>query len=904
MTQGNHFCNVDLHVHTPASECFDEPDVTPEMVVSQAIDSGMQAIAITDHNSAEWVDRVKAAASGNELIVFPGVEITVQPGVHVLAIFPEDQTGAHVTDLLSALGLKADARGKNNSLVTRFSVQETVSIIRGHQALPVLAHIDDEKGAWKVLRNHGQTLLQLWQAHEFAAVEIVGPGLPEEIGQEPFLHIPAYYWSSDNPHPDNKVKHSHRGIGSRYSRFKMSEPISWEGLRLCFSDPKTRIKPAADDKLSHPVIEEVSIEGGFLNGMRIELNPNLNCVIGGRGTGKSCMLELLRYAFDMDAKTDTNHAQSVDLVNGTFPAGSRISVRFNLGSDVIYELVRVAGQPPKIMRNGSVTQLDLLPSDLLPIQVYGQKEIFEISKEPSFQLRLLDNYLADSLKPLIDRETELLRQLRENATTILGLDEEIQEVDQQISRLGAVEEEIRRMEEHDFVGQFKQKSQFDQENELIQDAQKQIDKLFEDLSSFQASHKLKLSKLEDDRIAELANRDLLSELANAIIEANDEIENDIQTLRQKIEAVWGKSKEKRGIWQVSFEKQNEQFNNLLRAFQAEGAGIKPERYIELKSEARRLRLLAEENKDRKKTVHFLWESRSELLAGLREVRRSEYEVRCKKADELTEALGGKIRITIWPQGNRKPYQENLTRLFEGSRVRKDTVELLATSKSEVPERKAQRPVTIRGEKRFIIPEIPRYLDQNDLAEAIRGEQAQDNEASQLEKKFDVISDKMRQNLASLDEEKLFELEILEIPDLPIIELQVGSGELGYKPLQHLSIGQKCTALLSLVLLESPAPLLIDQPEDDLDNHFIFDQIVTTLRSTKEKRQFIIATHNANIPVSGDAELILVMQADDHKGWIDADGIGSIDTESIKQSVEKILEGGEVAFRMRKEKYGI
>jgi ABC-type cobalamin/Fe3+-siderophores transport system ATPase subunit len=125
-----------------------------------------------------------------------------------------------------------------------------------------------------------------------------------------------------------------------------------------------------------------------------------------------------------------------------------------------------------------------------------------------------------------------------------------------------------------------------------------------------------------------------------------------------------------------------------------------------------------------------------------------------------------------------------------------------------------------------------------------------------------------------------------------------------KLVQSLSVGQKCTALLSLVLLESQAPLLIYQPEDDLDNYFIFDHIVTTLMSAKEKRKFIITTHNANIPVSGDAELILVMQADDQKGWINADGIGSIDTDSIKQSVEKILEGGEVAFEMRKEKYGI
>jgi ABC-type lipoprotein export system ATPase subunit len=148
------------------------------------------------------------------------------------------------------------------------------------------------------------------------------------------------------------------------------------------------------------------------------------------------------------------------------------------------------------------------------------------------------------------------------------------------------------------------------------------------------------------------------------------------------------------------------------------------------------------------------------------------------------------------------------------------------------------------------------------------------------------------------------MEICAVPDLPIIELQVGNGEFGYKQLQTLSVGQKCTALLSIILLESSAPLLIDQPEDDLDNHFIFDQIVTTLRSAKEKRQFLIATHNANIPVSGDAELIIVMGANERKGWIEENGIGSIDTPEIKHAVEKILEGGENAFKIRKEKYGI
>ena len=183
MTTGLRFCKVDLHIHTPASRCFVEQEVTPETIVEQAIVSGMYAIAITDHNTADWVDDVKTAALDTGLTVFPGVEITVQPGVHVLAIFPEACGGAHITDLLANLGLGVDDRDNPETLVTRFGVQEVVSIIRDkYSALPVLAHIDAPKGAWQELRDRGQTLIKLWAAAEFAAVEIVGTNLPDEVG--------------------------------------------------------------------------------------------------------------------------------------------------------------------------------------------------------------------------------------------------------------------------------------------------------------------------------------------------------------------------------------------------------------------------------------------------------------------------------------------------------------------------------------------------------------------------------------------------------------------------------------------------------------------------------------------------------------------------------------------------
>ena len=327
MTKGLCFRNVDLHVHTPASKCFSEDNVTPKDIVDQALTAGMNAIAITDHNTSEWVDLVKVAAKDSGLVVFPGVEITVQPGVHIVAIFSENCCGDDINDLLSRLELRSSDRGNPDSLVTKFSVQKTVSIIKNEfPALPVLAHIDDIKGAWNELKQHGQTLIKMWQAAEFAAVEITEDNLPDEIGVKPFKHIPAYYWASDNPHPQDKTKHSHYGIGNRYSRFKLGEKITWEGLRLCFHDPDVRIRSSKSEttSLQHPLLEYVKIEGGFLSDVELDLNPNLNCIIGGRGTGKSTLLELIRYAFDAQPKTEANSKQAEGIVDATFPPGSCI----------------------------------------------------------------------------------------------------------------------------------------------------------------------------------------------------------------------------------------------------------------------------------------------------------------------------------------------------------------------------------------------------------------------------------------------------------------------------------------------------------------------------------------------------------------------------------------------------
>ncbi|MCI0556772.1 MAG: DNA repair protein, partial [Anaerolineae bacterium] len=159
-------------------------------------------------------------------------------------------------------------------------------------------------------------------------------------------------------------------------------------------------------------------------------------------------------------------------------------------------------------------------------------------------------------------------------------------------------------------------------------------------------------------------------------------------------------------------------------------------------------------------------------------------------------------------------------------------------------------------------------------------------------------------LSRLGTEQVLQLEELELPDSINIELNIAhEGRENFKPLDKLSTGQQCTAILHLLLLQNLDPLIMDQPEDNLDNAFIADRIVAELRSAKIARQFIFATHNANIPVFGDAEWIGVLEEDEGQARMPSGSQGAIDVPQVRDKAADILEGGKTAFIQRKAKYG-
>ncbi len=165
------------------------------------------------------------------------------------------------------------------------------------------------------------------------------------------------------------------------------------------------------------------------------------------------------------------------------------------------------------------------------------------------------------------------------------------------------------------------------------------------------------------------------------------------------------------------------------------------------------------------------------------------------------------------------------------------------------------------------------------------------------------------HLSGASEEIFMLVEELELLPTTAIRLNTApsSEPPSWQVLEDLSTGQKATAVLLLLLLDSDAPLIIDQPEDDLDNRFITEGVVPRMREEKQRRQFVFSTHNANIPVLGDAELIIGLTAsggaEGGNASIAPEHMGSVDTDPVRELVEEILEGGKGAFEMRRLKYG-
>lgn len=389
---GLSFKKMDLHIHTPLSECFVDKTVTPDQIVEKAINAGLIGIAITDHNTAGWVDKVKKAAEGTSLRVFPGVEITVQ-NKHLVAIFDPSKDEEKIKRLLTLAKVK-EPYGSRDTF-TPEDPDTIIEIISGEGGLAILAHADSTAG---IVKSGGKWAQGVVRNKNLVALEVTNPQkTPQLLDPKTGYGKKAWYMVSDNLHPENTGKHCLDGIGSKYTYFKVNDEINLESLRQCFIDPETRIRQHYEFKKNiFPCIISVDIDSGFLSEVNAGFHEGLNSILGAKGTGKSLLIEFIRFALDQQpTQSDIKRDHDIKLSEKLGQYGNvTVMVQDETGKQFLIKRTYEPTEDDPIICVDAVSneRIDVNIPQLFPVLFLSQNEIIKIAENEDEQVKFIDKF--------------------------------------------------------------------------------------------------------------------------------------------------------------------------------------------------------------------------------------------------------------------------------------------------------------------------------------------------------------------------------------------------------------------------------------------------------------------------------------------------------------------------------
>jgi ABC-type lipoprotein export system ATPase subunit len=844
-----------------------------QLLLEQCLAQDIKVVGIADHGSVEAVDGLRMFLEPHGVVVFPGFEIASSEKIHMVCLFPEGTTKDQLNRYLGRLDL-TDVQ--DTVWPSRKTCLDLAEIIFGLGGFWYAAHMTGASGLLK-LNQDGGGLVHIWKNEALVkAGQIPGPlkDLPANY-KDIVLNKNADY-RRDHPiallNAKDVAKPDDLSDPCATCWIKMTRP-SFESFLTAFKDPESRIRLGPLPEAHYSRLENLHFHGGYLDGISIELSAHLNAIIGGRGTGKSTLVECLRYALDAAPRATAARRQHDEIVKANLGAGGRVELA--VVSHALhgrrYTISRRYGEPPVVKDDkGQVSTQH--PRDLLPrIEIYGQNEIFELARNPASQTAILSRFLPGG-SALSGELAAVSKRLIENREKLEGATRQRDELQAQVGKLPKLTEQVQQFKTLGLESKLALVPQLERERQLAKRVDEELARLSEGLARLGDSLP-DAAFLSDKAIEGLPHAATLVAFRISLEKLGKDVGDQLVTQRQLHTQAVATAATLQAELKAKLSAESDALERVfasLPAFAGKPGRDVGRAYQELLREIEAIRPSETRVASVDKLLAELEAQRRNLLdefSTLRDRRSDEMRAAVKK---LNRRLEGKLRLNLKIGGQRRALMEFLL---------------------QVPG---------LGEKKLAwIEQAGDELTIPALVQAIRtGEEAIKALTWDWGMQNSVV-----EALARLDRSKVRELEEIDLQDRIPIELNIAhNGEI-YKPLDQLSNGQQCTAILHLLLLENDDPLIMDQPEDNLDNAFIAERIVTQLRGAKTERQFIFATHNANIPVFGDAEWIGILSATDSHAQMPATAQGSIDIPAIRERVAEILEGGREAFSQRKEKYG-
>jgi ABC-type cobalamin/Fe3+-siderophores transport system ATPase subunit/histidinol phosphatase-like PHP family hydrolase len=881
---GAQFLRADLHIHSyGASHDVKDASMTSAAIVQTAVKEGLSIVAITDHNEISNVESALEAARDGSVLVIPGVELSTSQG-HLLCYVPTLELLRQFHGRLSIV-----ERGTATSRCQQ-SLLECLNLLRPLGGFAILAHVDIPNGFESEVPGasphkadilcHG-TLLGIELKHASSSISYAD-GDPDtnrvKLGRERTMRLKLA--SKQNlARVLNSDAHALQALGrnaatlSRVTRYKMDTP-SFHGLRVSLEDADARVRIEDHIPPSIPKILGAQLDGGFLRGQVIRFSPNLNCIIGGRGTGKSTIFESIR-----------------SIARGN--SDSKV-----IDSDVWPESLHLiwedqAGERHYLLRQKECAMVNMDNEFLGPtefeVDCFGQGEAARISHEaqtdPLALLRYLDRFVD------LDAATKAEEQARED---LLTLQTRIEKAEQQVDLIPQHERLL---------------STTQQQLAALRKAEvKELIELHRQLATERALRTQIIENLETAK--DSAERETAREAIKTIRELADPADLSVGVTEFQIIAQGASSLE------AAMSTADGQIREGLNAFEAsvtsqisswrskESAAQKmiDEKRRELEAlnvqfDMSYIAKLTRDEANHQQAIKTLttWKSN---LADLRK----------QRAEVLKNRWAARERVATLRDAFARKASQVLAESLSDLRV-----SLKYTRNAHSPDavdqiiqamgwRTNQQPRAIFLVEDLTVPDLLQAIQRDD-SKPIAALRTPDGAEI-----FDRAEAKAILEKLSAPTVK-FALERARLHDLPRLQVTKAvpnaSGGTRYivREFAKLSLGQQQSVLLALILSsDTNRPLIIDQPEDNLDGEFIYSTLVPVLRRAKERRQVIIVTHNPNVAVLGDAELIVIMKAANDYGLIVARG--SIDHPQTRDMACAILEGAREAFIRRAKMYGV
>lgn len=849
---GLQYVRADFHLHTLKDKEFTYSGESTSFVgdyVSALKNASINVGIITNHNKfdIEEYKAIRKAAKKQDIFILPGVELTVKEGangIHTLIVFnPEEwleNGNNHIQTFLTA-AFATISNPENCNTKSIFDLKNVFDQLDayGRDYFIVFAHVDQNSGLFSECRGGLLESLAGFAPFRHRVLGLQKSRTRDNLGkfEKCCGYLPALVEGSD-PKSISDI-----GKGDRCTYLKIGE-YSYAAIKFALQDYRDRVSESVPDN-KHGFIESISFQGGKFDGQTIMFSRELNTLIGIRGSGKSSILEAVRYVLGLTAQMDKDYKES--LVKNVFGSGGKATLNVIDKHGKHYSVSRILGERINVL-DETGNDLNINPISLFDgVQYFGQKDLSSSADHENGLLEKLISGRIGQPSNLDNCVNELIKTV-ERLLDVSKIPQQMTEVTTQQTEL---EHKLSIFEEKGVADKLKKQSGYATDTAKLDAVKNRIDTI-----------------LRDIRTAFSKNSVVSSALDGYSSDFNKDIFGDVSIVLSSIDAQLAQI----GSCIVEIEKQRSGMDDLISRLKERIDSLADE-FAEIKREIKddtldvdsfvkmTVKMTAELQKTKEKLKQLSEEasSKSKIEASFTKATRERNEALLatynayKAETERINQNQTELKIEITFKGDREGFKAQLKNDFKGTGISDIKYQAICDSFTDYAAI-IEDWIVCDGSKLKGIVTPGEYVK---LEDKLRG-QYEELLNRQVENKVDIYY----------------------------------HGKL----LRQHSIGQRASALILFILTQDDNDIIfIDQPEDDLDNKVIYDEVITAIAQKKPYMQFIFATHNANIPVLGDSERVLVVEFQESR--IDV-AQGNIDLDSTHKQIVDIMEGGKEAFDKR------